>query len=98
MAPRDVCWGVAGCNYMSELAVCKYGGSQPATRLQTTRARAPASNCESPVREPAGDWMTHGTAYNVLSVVAIGVLAFLLFLALFAPGLKYRITSPTYES
>ena len=42
--------------------------------------------------------MTHGTAYNVLSVVAIGVLAFLLFLALFGPGLKYRITSPTYES
>jgi len=42
--------------------------------------------------------MTHGTAYNVLSVVAIGVLALLLFLALFAPGLKYRITSPTYES
>jgi hypothetical protein len=35
--------------------------------------------------------MTHGTAYNVISVVAIGLLAFLLLMALFQPGLKYRI-------
>jgi cardiolipin synthase A/B len=42
--------------------------------------------------------MTHGTAYNVLSVVAIAVLGFLLFMALFQPGLKYRITARTSES
>jgi len=42
--------------------------------------------------------MTHGTAYNVISVVAIVVLAFLLFIALFQPNLKYKITAPTSES
>jgi cardiolipin synthase A/B len=42
--------------------------------------------------------MTHGTAYNVISVIAIGVLAFLLFTALFQPGLKYKITAQTSGS
>ena len=42
--------------------------------------------------------MTHGTAYNVISVVAILVLAFLLFLAFFQPNLKYKITAATSES
>ena len=42
--------------------------------------------------------MTHGTAYNVISVVAIAVLAFLLFIALFQPSLKYKITATTSES
>ena len=42
--------------------------------------------------------MTHGTAYNVISVVAIVVLAFLLFIALFQPSLKYKITAATSES
>jgi cardiolipin synthase len=42
--------------------------------------------------------MTHGTAYNVISVVAIVVLAFLLFIALFQPNLKYKITAATSES
>jgi cardiolipin synthase A/B len=41
--------------------------------------------------------MTHGTAYNVISVIAIGVLAFLLFTAFFQPGLKYKITAQTSE-
>ena len=42
--------------------------------------------------------MTHGTAYNVISVVAIAVLAFLLFIALFQPSLKYKITATTSEA
>jgi cardiolipin synthase len=42
--------------------------------------------------------MTHGTAYNVISIVAIVVLAFLLFIALFQPNLKYKITARTSES
>jgi cardiolipin synthase A/B len=42
--------------------------------------------------------MTHGTAYNVISVVAILVLGFLLFIALFQPSLKYKITAATSES
>src|SRR5437870_502259 len=46
----------------------------------------------------SGEQMTHGTAYNVISVIAIGVLAFLLFSALFQPGLKYKITAQTSES
>jgi cardiolipin synthase len=46
----------------------------------------------------SGEEMTHGTAYNVISVIAIAVLGFLLFMALFQPGLKYRITARTSES
>ena len=42
--------------------------------------------------------MTHGAAYNVISVIAIAVLGFLLFMALFQPSLKYRITAHTSES
>jgi cardiolipin synthase len=42
--------------------------------------------------------MTHGTAYNVISVIAILVLGFLLFIALFQPNLKYKITAATSES
>src|SRR5438874_1988069 len=49
-------------------------------------------------RAAARGMMTHGTAYNVLSVVAILVLAFLLFLAFFQPNLKYKITAATSES
>src|SRR4051812_12007979 len=57
-----------------------------------------ASNRELPQEEAAGQTMTHGTAYNVISVLAIVVLAFLLFLALFQPNLKYKITARTSES
>src|SRR5439155_6828671 len=39
-----------------------------------------------------------GTAYNVISILAIVVLAFLLFIALFQPNLKYKITARTSES
>src|SRR6266404_326070 len=42
--------------------------------------------------------MTHGTAYNVISIFAILVLGFLLFIALFQPSLKYKITAATSES
>src|SRR5436305_8039997 len=49
-------------------------------------------------RSGGGEEMTHSTAYNVLSIVAIAVLGFLLFTALFQPGLKYRITAQTSES
>src|SRR3954468_1596648 len=49
-------------------------------------------------RTAAGGMMTHGTAYNVISIVAIVVLGFLLFLAFFQPNLKYKITAATSES
>src|SRR5215210_9493711 len=37
------------------------------------------------------------TAFLVISVIAIAVLAFLLFLALFEPGLAYKISPPETE-
>jgi cardiolipin synthase A/B len=38
------------------------------------------------------------TAFLVIAVIAIAVLAFLLFLALFEPGLAYKISTPETES
>ena len=38
------------------------------------------------------------TTFLVIAVIAIAVLAFLLFLALFEPGLAYKISAPETES
>jgi len=67
-------------------------------RQRTTSAWPVASNPELPLNNAAGLTMTHGTAYNVISVVSILVLGFLLFMALFQPSLKYKITAATAES
>src|SRR5512133_1856203 len=41
--------------------------------------------------------MAHHTAFIVIACIAIASEAFLIFLALFAPGLRYKVTSPSSQ-